>query len=565
LATRETALDRDFVLNVRVEQTGKPRAWVEVDPNGQRVAVVSLQPEFESAQGPCEVVFVVDRSGSMQGSSIAEARNALQLCLRSLPAGSHFNIVGFGSRFEMLFPESRAYDERSLSAANDHVSAVDADLGGTEILPALEAVLSLAPVAGLSRQILLLTDGQVTNTQEVITLVRKHSSATRVFAFGIGHGASRELVRGIARAGGGAAEFITPGERLEAKVVRQLGRALAPGLTDLRVDWAGLRVRQAPHQAPPVFAGGRMLIYGFIEDGGGGGPTDVHLRAVGTSGPVAFGARIDPERARAGNLAATLAANAMIRDLEDGVSALHERKGSRQDRGRTDKPADAEIAQAVKAEIVRLGVAYSLCSSATSFVAVEERESPAVGEVQLRRVPIALTHGWGNEEAMGAGAAFHQRLIPMAAGRAGLRAIERGAARGGRRERGRDFLLYDAEPTTADSAPSAPMGPPVRPLDELIALQKADGSWDLSDQLLKLVGLELAACSTVLRAASGNDVDVRRALGTTLALAWLERHASAERDEWSLLARKADAWLAACAARAANGAEWRQVGASLVT
>ena len=60
-----------------------------------------------AAASPAEIVFLVDRSGSMAGSSIEEVRNALQLCLRSMIAGSCFTIVGLGSEHESLFPESR--------------------------------------------------------------------------------------------------------------------------------------------------------------------------------------------------------------------------------------------------------------------------------------------------------------------------------------------------------------------------------------------------------------------------------------------------------------------------
>ena len=552
LAARETALDRDFVLSIGMERAEAPRAWVEVDPQGRRVAVVSLTPEFESAPAPCEVVFVVDRSGSMQGSSIAEARNALQLCLRSLPAGSYFNIVGFGSTFEMLFPQSRAYDEASLEAASKHVSDLHANLGGTEVLPALESVLAGPPVAGLSRQILLMTDGQVTNTEQVIKLIRERSAATRVFAFGIGHGASHALVRGIARAGSGAAEFITPGERLEAKVVRQLGRALAPGLTDVRVDWGGLRVRQAPHRLPAVFAGGRSVIYGFIEDGAGG-PSDVRLNAVAASGAVSFAARLDPERARAGTLAATLGANAMIRDLEDGVSALHEHKGSRQERGRASQ---ANIAGEVKAEIVRLGIAYSLCSRETSFVAIEERESPASGEAQLRRIPVALTHGWGEEAPWGTA----QQILPKYASVGTAAALHRIMGEQATPPRG----LIRQKIRSLGIQLSSPREAPRRPIDELIALQLADGSWELSDELVRFIGIELEACAASTQ-AYGNIVEARRALATGLALAWLEKHASDRRDEWSLLALKADAWLAAFKARTSGEHDWRVVARPFVS
>ena len=105
-----------------------------------------------------------------------------------------------------------------------------ATFGGTEILPALQFVLEQPRPHGPSRQVVVLTDGEVTNTDAVIALARQHAATRRVFTFGIGAGASQHLVQGLARAGGGSAEFIYPGERIEPKVMRQFGRLLSPAL-----------------------------------------------------------------------------------------------------------------------------------------------------------------------------------------------------------------------------------------------------------------------------------------------------------------------------------------------
>jgi hypothetical protein len=551
LGGRETALDRDFVLLIRLAEPYTPRARVETGPQGW-TAMVAFRPSFDVEQAPCEVIFIVDRSGSMQGTSIAETRNALQLCLRSLNAGTYFNIVGFGSTCEMLFAESRPYTDATLEEATRHVQHMTADLGGTEMLAPLRAVFETEPRPALPRQVFVLTDGQVSNTAAVIALVRRHVDTARVFTFGIGAGASHHLVRGMARAGEGAAEFIAPGERVEAKVLRQLDKALAPGLTEVRVDWGRLRVRQAPYRVPPVFAGGRVLVYGFVDNPPQEEQVEVMLTAKGPRGPLSCTVAVDFRQCHQDNVIATLAARLMLRDLEEGASALHDRKGSLQPRTGTDR---------VKAEAVRLGVTYGLCSRWTSFVAVEQRQTPVAGSAELRKIPVALTRGWGGLDAeplMAALGAFGQpasgrRLVFQHFAKPLSSTVLPDSVSEFRAEASAasldEILAREAETV-------ARFRPVERPLDRLIRLQRADGFWELSEPLVRVLGRRLADLEARLTAMGGQGAEARRAWATALALYWLQAEAAAWQAEWKLLAQKARRWLDRCPARLAGGMAW---------
>ena len=242
LAQEDAALDRDFVLSVDAPALRAPLAVVERTDVGDEVIGVAFTPTFEAATVPAEIIFIVDRSGSMAGTSIVEARNALQLCLRSMIEGCRFNIIGFGTKLDLLFRSSRRYDKASLEAASAHVADMQADLGGTEILRALKAALSHVAEEGLPKQIVVLTDGEVTNTDEVIALARAYSAQARIFTFGVGvgvgAGAGHPLVRGLARAADGTTvrsvaalaararirELAESSEWLNTRGSRQVGR-----------------------------------------------------------------------------------------------------------------------------------------------------------------------------------------------------------------------------------------------------------------------------------------------------------------------------------------------------
>ncbi len=557
LAQQDAALDRDFVLSIDAGGLDVPMAIVERDEDGSEAVGVTFAPSFESSAAPAEVMFVVDRSGSMDGTSIEEVRNALQLCLRSMIAGCRFNIVGFGSNYEALFGESRMYDQARLEAASAHVAAMKANLGGTEILPALQFVLEQARDASLPRQVVILTDGQVTNTDAVIELVRQHAHDTRIFTFGIGAGASHHLVRGLARAGGGSAEFIHPGERIEPKVLRQFTRLLSPAMTDIRVEWTGGAVTQAPSDLTAVFAGGRLMVYGFVK---GGRPAKALLTAMSRSGPLSFDVPIDQTMAASGRTVATLAARARIRELEEGGN-WSSRRGSQQVGRKTD---------AARNEIIALSIRYGLISRETSFVAIERRDTPVMGDVKLRRVPIALTSGWGGLWDAPASA----RIGSLGRSRPEMvDGLRRGIAPTGSRLLG-GFLGYgatvdlslgegrmDVPETAALTATAIYRRRPRRDvapdgMRTLIMLQAADGSWELTRPLATIVGHDLADLESAIDGASGPRKKVTRAWATALALAWLERHAMAVEDEWRLLGAKARTWLADVAVVPAGGGTW---------
>ena len=221
-----------------------------------------------------EIIFLVDRSGSMAGSRMKQAKNALQLFLRSIPSEPHdvrFNIVSFGSKFESLFPRSVSYNEENFKYAKEKVNSneFDSNLGGTDILTPLKFILESEKVnEEYPRQIICLTDGEVPNTIEVLQLIRKHQSNVRVFTLGVGADASKELVEGIAYEGRGRAEFVLSGQRVEPKVLIQLKRALQPALTHLHFEIENISksdfddyFRVTPSPLPPLFDGEFLQIF----------------------------------------------------------------------------------------------------------------------------------------------------------------------------------------------------------------------------------------------------------------------------------------------------------------
>jgi hypothetical protein len=137
-----------------------------------------------------EFLFVIDCSGSMgDDDKIGLARKAMLLFLKSLPINCRFNIIRFGSSFDGLFSGhvSQEYNEKNMRQAETMIKNMNADLGGTELLKPLQWLKENKPSTSCVRQIFLLTDGEVSNVDQVTKLCRDMATYTRIFSFGLGH------------------------------------------------------------------------------------------------------------------------------------------------------------------------------------------------------------------------------------------------------------------------------------------------------------------------------------------------------------------------------------------
>lgn len=227
LALGSTELDKDFVIVVQAKGQDIPRAILENHPTipNQRALMATLVPKFNIPNEHPEIVFVVDRSGSM-GGKMRLVVDALKVFLKSLPVSVKFNICSFGSHHDFLFDRSKTYDENSLKTAMDHVQRFEANYGGTEMLGAVKDVLKQR-YNDLSLEVMLLTDGEIWNQDALFTEINNAKNA-RFFTLGIGSAASSSLVEGIARAGRGFAQWVNDGERIDKRIVRMLKAALTP-------------------------------------------------------------------------------------------------------------------------------------------------------------------------------------------------------------------------------------------------------------------------------------------------------------------------------------------------
>lgn len=193
---------------------------------------VRYAQNLDSNLAPGEFYFVLDRSGSMYGDPMATAKEALKLFIRSIPPGSVFNVVSFGSSFEQLFEGATDYDQTSLEYAIDHITFFDADLGGTEIFEPLHSIFANNDLReGLDKHVYLITDGQVFNPEDVVELIRNNNKTFTLHTFGIGSGVSTSLITECAKAGRGKSYFVdNKATGLQGKVIDALCKAFEPSV-----------------------------------------------------------------------------------------------------------------------------------------------------------------------------------------------------------------------------------------------------------------------------------------------------------------------------------------------
>ena len=400
-----TALDRDLIVFIDSDQPCQPKVMIERNHENSLVAMLTLVPDFKIRDHPIEAVFLVDCSGSMAGQSMNLARESLLVFLHSLPTTSYFNIIIFGSNFQSLFPDSRRYDDENLREAKTSCDGISANMGGTEVYTPLRHILQQPVKAGLARQVFILTDGQVSNSADCIELVRQHSNNNRVFTLGIGSSADRQLVKGLARAGGGTSMFTSQGEKITPKVMSQLRNALQPGITDVRVRWpnsdtfeghGNMNVEietkktlfgygkpkqktkfsvksQIPTKIPPIYDGSRLVVYKLLEQNVTGNP-ELILKARTCEGDLEVVLPVTTESFIQGNSLHQLFARKMIQELEE----KHHH--------------DLDEARTV---ITELGLKYNLASKFTSFVGVDDKQNLSwSGIMRTRQVSNQMPAGY---------------------------------------------------------------------------------------------------------------------------------------------------------------------------
>ncbi|KAK5868441.1 hypothetical protein PBY51_009455 [Eleginops maclovinus] len=401
--------DRDVELLIYYKDTHQPTAVVEAGQAsakpgtlmGDPVVMLSLYPEFPqavmSSLASCgEFVFLLDRSGSMgvpmhnsedSQTRIGSARDTLLLLLKSLPMGCYFNIYSFGSSYEHIFPKSVEYSEKTMEEALKKVKGMEDDLGGTEILEALKHIYSQACIPNQPRQLFVFTDGEVGNTKEVTNLVKKNSSSHRCFSFGIGEGASSALINGLAKEGGGHAQFITGTDRMQPKVMQSLRFALQPAVVDISVKWdlpKGISVTVLSRPITTLFQGQKSLIYAQLtgkNPKAAEGSVKVKYNLAGHPSANQLHFSLKPAE-DSGLTVHRLAARTLIRSLEMEEKEKQEVKGGKRD--------------GVKKKVVELSVQSGVSSTFTSFIAVNKGSGEMIqGPMVRRNVPTPMMMNCG--------------------------------------------------------------------------------------------------------------------------------------------------------------------------
>lgn len=233
-------LSKDFKLQIELKSELSSNAITSKTRDEKDMIYLSFMPEildsYEDSEK--EYLFIIDVSGSMMGEKLDETKRAVIECLKQLDVGDKFNIIPFESEFEAMNIKSIEYNEENMKKAIRYINKLE-PLGGTEILDPIKFALY---EKNKDKIVLLFTDGQVGNEDEIIRFVENNVNRSRIFPFGIDTNVNSSFIKQLAKAGNGKAELIQPNEKIDDKIIRTFARIQTPLLEELTIDYGNNRV-----------------------------------------------------------------------------------------------------------------------------------------------------------------------------------------------------------------------------------------------------------------------------------------------------------------------------------
>ena len=261
LNQNQTFMDRDFVLNMKFSGANQSVGQVCKDEIGSTyTALASFSPTIVGAEVPsiCAKI-LVDCSGSMAGNSITQAKAGLHRILDNLRDTDTFNIICFGDHHQVYFPYCVPATRRNLTHARQIVDQIDANMGGTEMANALDFTYTIKDEGEHPISVLLITDGQVYEHQEVVA--RAQQSAQHVYTIGVGSAVSESFLRDLAEHTKGFCELVSPNEGMAEAIYRQFKRMSQTRITKVDIEWPNTPLWQYPQQINSVFTGDTVHIF----------------------------------------------------------------------------------------------------------------------------------------------------------------------------------------------------------------------------------------------------------------------------------------------------------------
>ena len=391
LAAGEVPADRDFELRWRSAAADPKIGLFRQELAGQQYLMATITPPTPPATTPPatttangqvpprEMVFVIDNSGSMGGGSIEAAKASILYALGTLRPQDSFNIIRFDDTMTELFVHSVPASHDQLALARHYVTTLEA-AGGTEMLPALKAALvdDAGVAAAGVRQVVFLTDGDLSNEAEMMAEIAAHGGRSRVFMIGIGSAPNQFLMHRMAEAGRGTYTNIAAREDVASKMTALLDRLKAPAVHDLAVKVEGSALSITPARLPDLYAGEPLTLLAK------GDRLDGRLVVSGMIGDTPWRQSVDLARATDSPAIARLWASARVADAE----------AQRSSGQITGAEADDVIA--------RLGLDYGIVTSQASLIAEDVTPTrPAGATLTREELPLLLPAGWDFDILLG--------------------------------------------------------------------------------------------------------------------------------------------------------------------